>query len=87
MTDLAATAKALADRGIARIGAGLGGDQAHLEWPARLSSVMRAEAQGEGWWQPLETLGDAGLPTLYRRAADVAIASQAKPDPDARAAA
>ena len=27
---------------------------------------------GEGWWQPLETLADAGLPTLYRRAAELA---------------
>jgi AcrR family transcriptional regulator len=44
---LAATAAALADRGIARIRDGLGGDQAHLEWPSRLSEVMRAEAEGE----------------------------------------
>jgi AcrR family transcriptional regulator len=44
---LAATARALAERGIARIGDGLGGDRAHLEWPARLSAVMRAEAEGE----------------------------------------
>ncbi|HVM04794.1 MAG TPA: hypothetical protein VM242_06465 [Acidimicrobiales bacterium] len=44
---LAATARALAERGVARIGDGLGGDRAHLEWPARLSAVMRAEAEGE----------------------------------------
>ena len=44
---LAATAKALADRGIARIRDGLGGDQAHQAWPTRLSAVMRAEAEGE----------------------------------------
>lgn len=44
---LAATATALADRGIIRIRNGLGGDRAHMEWPARLSEVMRAEAQGE----------------------------------------
>ena len=44
---LAATAKTLAERGIARIRAGLGGDQAHVEWPTRLSAVMRAEAEGE----------------------------------------
>lgn len=44
---LAATAKALADRGIARIRDGLGGEQAHLEWPKRLSAVMRAEAEGD----------------------------------------
>ncbi len=44
---LAATAKALAERGIARIRDGLGGDKAHVEWPTRLSGVMRAEAEGE----------------------------------------
>jgi A/G-specific adenine glycosylase len=31
-----------------------------------------AEPQGEGWWQPLHHLGEAGLPTLYTRAAKVA---------------
>lgn len=25
---------------------------------------------GEGWWQPLELLAEAGLPTLYRKAVD-----------------
>lgn len=44
---LAATAKALAERGIARIREGLGGDNAHVEWPSRLASVIRAEAKGE----------------------------------------
>lgn len=44
---LGATAAALADRGIERIRNGLGGDRAHLEWPARLSEVMRSEAEGE----------------------------------------
>jgi hypothetical protein len=44
---LAAAAAALADRGIARIRDGLGGEQAHAEWPARLSTVLREEAQGE----------------------------------------
>jgi AcrR family transcriptional regulator len=44
---LAATANALAERGIARIREGLGGDQAHVEWPSRLRAVMRAEAEGE----------------------------------------
>lgn len=33
----------------------------------------RFEPQGEGWWQPLDRLAEAGLPTLYRRAAEVAI--------------
>jgi AcrR family transcriptional regulator len=44
---LAATAATLADRGIERIRQGLGGDRAHVEWPARLGQVMRAEADGE----------------------------------------
>lgn len=26
---------------------------------------------GEGWWEPLEHLGEAGLPTLYRKAAEL----------------
>jgi len=28
---------------------------------------------GQGWWQPLDKLADAGLPTLYRRAAELAL--------------
>src|SRR3954464_2780731 len=44
---LAATARALSSRGIARIRNGLGGDRAHLEWPSRLSAVVRAAAEGE----------------------------------------
>jgi A/G-specific adenine glycosylase len=28
---------------------------------------------GEGWWQPLRDLQSAGLPTLYRRAAEIAL--------------
>ena len=41
------TANALADRGIASFREGLGGEFAHLEWPTRLSTVLRAEAHGE----------------------------------------
>ena len=33
-----------------------------------------AEPTGDGWWQPLDTLADAGLPTLYRRAAEAVLA-------------
>lgn len=44
---LAATTKVLAERAIARIRAGLGGEMAHVEWPTRLSAVMRAEAEGD----------------------------------------
>jgi A/G-specific adenine glycosylase len=31
-------------------------------------------ADGEGWWHPIDRLDDAGLPTLYRRAAERAVA-------------
>ena len=40
-----------------------------------LHVVPRAEPAGEGWWQPLDGLGEAGLPTLYRRAAELALAA------------
>jgi len=43
----------------------------------------RAAIDGEGWWQPLDTLAEAGLPTLYRRACEFALADPS----DARAAA
>ena len=36
-----------------------------------LAIVPRGKPHGEGWWQPLERLGEAGLPTLYRRAAEL----------------
>jgi A/G-specific adenine glycosylase len=38
-----------------------------------LTVEPRSEPVGEGWWQPLERLADAGLPTLYRRAAELAL--------------
>jgi A/G-specific adenine glycosylase len=38
-----------------------------------LSIARRADPAGDGWWQPLDTLSDAGLPTLYRRAADLVL--------------
>ena len=46
--------------------------------------VVRVSAPvGEGWWQPLTQLSAAGLPTLYNRAAEIALAGGV----DARAAA
>jgi A/G-specific adenine glycosylase len=36
----------------------------------------RPDPVGEGWWQPTDTLAQAGLPTLYRRAAEIALASR-----------
>ena len=35
----------------------------------------RAAPLGEGWWHPLGDLAGAGLPTLYRRAADAVLAA------------
>jgi A/G-specific adenine glycosylase len=43
-----------------------------------LHLVARNEPLGEGWWQPLDRIGEAGLPTLYRRAAESGIAAQEK---------
>ena len=34
-----------------------------------LSVERRSEPSGEGWWQPIASLGEAGLPTLYLKAA------------------
>jgi A/G-specific adenine glycosylase len=38
-----------------------------------LHVVARADPEGEGWWQPLDRLEDAGLPTLYRKAIEIAL--------------
>jgi A/G-specific adenine glycosylase len=40
-----------------------------------LSIVSALEASGDGWWQPVERLDEAGLPTLYRRAAQAVLAA------------
>ncbi|WP_310467405.1 A/G-specific adenine glycosylase [Sphingomonas sp.] len=40
-----------------------------------LTVVGGGEPRGDGWWQPLGMLAEAGLPTLYRRAAECALAS------------
>jgi A/G-specific adenine glycosylase len=41
-----------------------------------LHIVLRAEPEGEGWWQPLDRLAEAGLPTLYRKAVEAALAER-----------
>lgn len=38
-----------------------------------LTIVRSGDPPGDGWWQPLAQLDEAGLPTLYRRAAELAI--------------
>ncbi len=34
----------------------------------QLSVVAEGDPWGDGWWQPIATLGEAGLPTLYKNA-------------------
>ena len=41
-----------------------------------LAIVPKDEPCGTGWWQPLDRLSDAGLPTLYRRAAGAALGAR-----------
>ncbi|HEX8841165.1 MAG TPA: A/G-specific adenine glycosylase [Sphingomicrobium sp.] len=38
-----------------------------------LQVVARSDPEGEGWWQPISDLDGAGLPTLYRKAAELAL--------------
>lgn len=42
-----------------------------------LAIVPGGKPEGDGWWQPLDRLHEAGLPTLYRRAAEAVLASRA----------
>jgi A/G-specific adenine glycosylase len=42
----------------------------------RLGIAAASEPIGDGWWQPLDVLATAGLPTLYRRAADAVVAAR-----------
>ena len=44
-----------------------------------LSIVPVAHPVGEGWWQLLAGLDEAGLPTLYRRAVDAVLAAEQEP--------
>jgi A/G-specific adenine glycosylase len=39
-----------------------------------LHIVARSEPLGEGWWHALDRIGEAGLPTLYRKAVEAALA-------------
>ena len=40
-----------------------------------LAIVPANDPPAGGWWQPIDGLGDAGLPTLYRRAAEAVLAA------------
>jgi A/G-specific adenine glycosylase len=44
-----------------------------------LTIVMRSEPVGDGWWHPLDRVADAGLPTLYSRAAELALTATERP--------
>ena len=41
-----------------------------------LEVVRRFDPMGEGWWQPLDRLAEAGLPTLYRRVANTVLSAK-----------
>jgi A/G-specific adenine glycosylase len=43
-----------------------------------LGIASREEPQGDGWWQPLDRIDEAGLPTLYRRAVNTQLASRSQ---------
>ena len=43
-----------------------------------LAIERRPDPIGDGWWHPIAALGEAGLPTLYRRAAELALATVAE---------
>jgi A/G-specific adenine glycosylase len=38
-----------------------------------LTVVAHEDIGGEGWWQPLDAIASAGLPTLYRKAVDAVL--------------
>jgi A/G-specific adenine glycosylase len=38
-----------------------------------LDLIRLDEPENDGWWHPLDRLNEAGLPTLYRRAVDLAL--------------
>ena len=46
---------------------------AFTHFTLELTIERRPEPVGEGWWQPLDRLADAGLPTLYRKAVQTAL--------------
>jgi A/G-specific adenine glycosylase len=48
-----------------------------------LDVVPRSEPVGDGWWQPLDEIEQAGLPTLYLRAVEIVLGARER----ARAAA
>jgi len=49
----------------------------HFELELTIVAASRLPA-GEGWWQPLDSLASAGLPTLYRKAAEAVVSARAR---------
>jgi A/G-specific adenine glycosylase len=43
-----------------------------------LTVVASGEVSSDGWWQPIDGLGEAGLPTLYRRCADAVLSGRSQ---------
>jgi A/G-specific adenine glycosylase len=41
-----------------------------------LTVISASSPPGEGWWQSIDTLDEAGLPTLYKRAVQAVLASR-----------
>jgi A/G-specific adenine glycosylase len=41
-----------------------------------LAIVAQSDPTGEGWWQPLDAISEAGLPTLYRKAVQAVLADR-----------
>jgi A/G-specific adenine glycosylase len=39
-------------------------------------AVVASDDDGEGWWQPLAAVAEAGLPTLYRKAVEAVVAAR-----------
>jgi A/G-specific adenine glycosylase len=40
-----------------------------------LHVVVRSEPESEGWWEPIDRVGSAGLPTLYRKIVDLILST------------
>lgn len=69
---LTATLQVLAERGLSRLHAGLGGDDAAQQWPNRIADVLRAEVDGDDGRAVLELM--MGASTSATLASDVRIA-------------
>lgn len=41
-----------------------------------LQIALGSEPSNEGWWHPLKALGEAGLPSLYQKAAQLVLSSE-----------